>query len=155
MKGGILMADEPDDLDPDDEAEPQGEMFPAGVLDGDGRTLKTLIRPGLPVELTCSIGKAEVPLRGGLPDPDKPVRALVTAVFHKAEPIAIRDPDAPKVTGWKLRAHMRADFVETVPGTDQGLIEQRFRALLEVDANAAAGLLDSLQKMASEVLATA
>jgi hypothetical protein len=148
------MADD-NGTEPEEVEEAQGEMFPAGVLEGEGKTLRTLIKPGLPVELTCSIGKSEVPLRGGLPDPDKAVRVLVTAIFQKAEPIAQRDPDAVKVTGWKLRAHMRAVYVETVSPSDEGLIEQRFRAMLEVDPSAAAKLLDGLQKLAGESLVTA
>jgi hypothetical protein len=143
---------EPEELDP---VEAQGEMFPDGALDGDGKSLRTLVKPGLVNETTCSIGKAEVPLRGGLPDPDKQVRALVTAVFHKTEVIATRDPDAPKVTGWKTRVSLRSEFVETVPATDEDLITQRFKAMLEVDPNAAARLLDDLQKVASGSLVTA
>lgn len=149
------MADEPDDLEPDDEAGEQGEMFPDGFVEGGTKSLRTLIKPGLTNELTCSIGKAEVPMRGGLPDPDRPVRVLVTAVFHKAEEIAARDPDTPKVASWKTRVSLRSEYVETVPDTDEGLITQRFTAMLEADPNAAAGLLDELQKLTAGALQTA
>jgi hypothetical protein len=149
------MADEIDGTDGD--GTEQGEMFPNGTLEGEGKTLKTLVKPGQAVETTISIGKAEVPLRNGMPDPDKPMRALVTGIFQSCKPTARREDagNPVKVTGWKLAVHLRADFVEAVPFDDAGLIAQRFRAMLEVEPSAAGRLLEQLQALASEALTVA
>src|SRR4051794_4660230 len=54
------------------EEEPtEDELFPLGSIEGDPKvTLKNLIKSGKPIEYTVSMRSAEVPLRGGLPDPD-------------------------------------------------------------------------------------
>lgn len=87
------------------------EMFPMGILDGDPKvTLGKLIRRGAEVEYTVSLGSAEVPLRGGLPDPETYMRLFVTAELQKVEVVAKRvDGD---VSTWKVRAKMRPTFVE-------------------------------------------
>jgi len=150
------MAD--DEQDPDEIPEgAQGEMFEMGSLEGEGKTLKTLIKAGQGVETTVALSRAEVPLRNGLPDPDKPIRALVTGVFQSAKELAKREDagNPMKVTGWKLAVGLRADYVEAVPSTDEGLITQRFRAMLEVEPAAAGRLLEQLQALASEALTVA
>lgn len=133
----------------------QGEMFPEGILAGDKKTLRSLIKPGQAVETTVALSRAEVPLRDGLPDPDKPVRVLVTARFHKCEPIAKREGDAEKVSSWKLRVHLKSAHCESVAATDDELIRQRFAVLLEQSPTAAGELLDQLRAAASEALVTA
>jgi len=140
-----------------DPEEAQGEMFPAGSLEGEGKSLKTLHKPGQAVETTVALSRAEVPLRNGLPDPDRPVRALVTGVFQSAKTLAKReDAGNPiKVTGWKLTANLRADYVEAVPGDDEGLILQRFRAMLEVDPAGAGRLAEQINAMVGESLTVA
>jgi hypothetical protein len=147
------MADE--DGQPDEDG--QEELFPQGSLTGGKTTLKTLVKTGQGHKLRVALSRMEVPLRGGLPDPDRQVRALVTGVFQKEETLAERDdPGNPlKVTGWKTTAKLRVEYVEHVPDDDAGLIEQRFRAMLEVEPRAAAELLDRLKVMASEQLALA
>ena len=94
--------------------EPEQETFPMGIVDPEHRkTLKTLIASGQPVEMTVSMQSAEVPLRGGLPDPNRLHRFLVTTRFHKAEPIAVYDPDdETKIKSWKLRVTLKPRFVE-------------------------------------------
>lgn len=135
----------------------QGEMFPNGTLEGEGKTLKTLVKPGQAVETTVALSRAEVPLRNGMPDPDRPVRALVTGVFQKATELAKREDSGNpmKVTGWKLAVGMRVEYVEAVPADDGGLILQRFRAMLEVDPSGAGRLGDEIAKLLQEALATA
>jgi hypothetical protein len=149
------MADEIDGAD--EEGTEQGEMFPNGTLEGEGKSLKTLHKPGQAIELTVALSRAEVPLRNGLPDPDRPMRALVTGVFQKATTLAKREDagNPMKVTGWKLAAAMRVEYVEAVPAEDSGLIEQRFRAMLEVDPAGAGRLLEQLQALASASLTVA
>jgi hypothetical protein len=152
------MADETVNNDaPDDKEGEQAEMFPNGTLEGEGKTLKTLVKPGQDVQTTVALSRAEVPLRNGLPDPDKPVRALVTGIFQSVKPTAKREDagNAMKVTGWKIAVSLRADYVEAVPATDEGLITQRFRAMLEVDPAGAGRLLEQLQGLTSESLALA
>jgi hypothetical protein len=126
------MADEPED--PPEGGE-QEELFPQGSLTGGKTTLKTLVKTGQGHKLRVALSRMEVPLRGGLPDPDRQVRALVTGIFQKEETLAERDdPGNPlKVTGWKTTAKLRVEYVEHIPDDDAGLIEQRFKAMLEVE----------------------
>jgi hypothetical protein len=142
------MADEIDGAD--EQGTEQGEMFPS-------RTLKTLVKAGQAVETTVALSRAEIPLRNGLPDPDKPTRALVMGVFQSAKTLARREDDGNpmKVTGWKLTANLRVDYVEAIPADDAGLITQRFRTMLEVEPGAAGRLLEQLQALASEALTVA
>lgn len=107
----------PPEADGDDEPpEEAQEEFPMGLFEpSDAKTIKTLIASGLPVELTVSLGAAEIPLRGGIPDPNKLHRLLITSRFHKAEPIAQYDSDDDtKIVGWKIRVHMKSRHVEVV-----------------------------------------
>lgn len=92
--------------------------FPSGVVDAGSntKTLKTLIRAGLPVELTVSLRSAEVPLRGGIPDPDALTRLMVTAELAQVVPVPVREDvgGVRKTVGWKVRAVLRPTFVEAV-----------------------------------------
>jgi hypothetical protein len=93
------------------EAGEQVEAFPMGSLEGDGKTLKNIIKSGLPVELTVSMRAAEVPIRGGgLPDPDSLQRCFVTAEVAKYEPVPVRDDG--KIVSWKIRCVLRPTYVE-------------------------------------------
>lgn len=100
--------------------EPEDDQleFPSGVVDAGSntKTLKTLIRGGLPVELTVSLRSAEVPLRGGIPDPDSLTRLLVTAELAQVVPVPVREDvgGVRKTVGWKVRAVLRPTFVEAV-----------------------------------------
>lgn len=105
--GGRSVADRAEDGDGED----QEEMFPLGSLEGDPKkTLKNLIRAGLPIEYTVSLRSAEVPLRGGLPDPDAFHRLFVNSVVEKVETVALREEN--KIVGWKVRAILRPIFVQ-------------------------------------------
>lgn len=101
------------DADGDDQLE-----FPEGVVDAgsSGKTLKSLIRAGLPLELTVSMRSAEVPLRGGIPDPDSLHRLMVTAELAQVVPVPVREDvgGVRKVVGWKVRAVLRPTYVEAV-----------------------------------------
>lgn len=96
--------------------------FPSGVVDAgtNTKTLKTLIRAGLPVELTVSMRSAEVPLRGGIPDPDALMRLMVTAELAQVVPVPVREDvgGVRKTVGWKVRAVLRPTFVEAVVDAD-------------------------------------
>jgi hypothetical protein len=94
----------------------QEELFPLGTLEGDKKTLAQIIRKGLPVETTVSLMSAEVPLRGGLPDPDKLHRALITAEVAKLTPVPVREDG--KIVSWKVRVSLRPTYVEAVEGQE-------------------------------------
>lgn len=129
----------------DDEPEP--ELFPMGSVEGDAKTLKTLIRAGQSVKQTVSIGRAEVPLTGtGLLDPDKEGMLLVSYEVAGYEPVPEREGErheGKRVVGWKLRTNLRAIHVERVNG-EEGAIEANFAALLDADEERAGALLDRL-----------
>lgn len=95
----------------DDDGE-QAELFPIGSLEGDPRrTLKNLLRAGLPVEYTCSLMSAEVPLRGGLLDIESSGEVLVTWEPAKLEVVPDRDAELGKVVGVKVRQKLRPVYV--------------------------------------------
>ena len=132
-------------------AEPEQETFPAGLFEPkDTKTLKTLVASGLPVATTVSMGKAEVPLRGGLPDPNRLHRALVTARFHKAEPIAEYDSDEEtKVVAWKVRVTLKPRFVEVVDSVVSVTPEQAAALVAAVGDKVPAALDDLMQELAT------
>jgi hypothetical protein len=95
--------------DPDD----MPDEFPQGVIEPSAaKKLGQLIRAGLPVELSVSMMSASIPLRGGLPDPEKQHRFVVTTQFHKAEPVAVWEDGL--LASWKVRVHLRPVYVEAV-----------------------------------------
>jgi len=134
--------------------EPQAEMFPAGVLDGDAKTLKTLIRSGLPVETTIAMRSAEVPNRGGLLDPERSGKVLVTFEPDKYDVVPVREgePGNKRIASWKVRQMIRPTYVEGVDAAT-GDIEAAFEVLLDGDPNAAGALLDRLQDRARAAIA--
>jgi hypothetical protein len=133
------------------------ELFPVGAVDGDGVSLKQLVKPGHKVETTAALSRAEVPLRNGLPDPSRRLRMLVTGIPGKVHSLPLREDDGKPeaVTGWKLAQDVRVDHVENVPLTERELILNRFAAIVDESPSAAGGLLDDLQKVLAETLATA
>lgn len=92
--------------DPDD----QEELFEHGSLDGDGIDLKSLIKPGLPVEYTKSLLKGEVPGRKGLTNPNGERRAIVT--HELAEVVVVIKREDGEIVGYKIREKLRPTFVE-------------------------------------------
>lgn len=107
--------DQADDLDPLEQA----ELFPKGVLDTDGKIqLKNLIRANESVEITASLMTAEVPLRGGLVDPRKEGKVIVSFEAAKYIPVPQRkgEPGDKQLTGWKIRCQLRPTYVEPIEG---------------------------------------
>lgn len=150
------MTDEPqtdEQLAPD---ETEAEMFPAGSLDGESITPQQLIKRGTPTEVTVSIGKAEVPLKSGMIDPNKMGRALVSYSFPKNEDVPHFEGEgsARKITRWKIRTHLTAVYVE--PANDEAdLIRSEFAALMALDGQAARNLVAELKEMATGIRAVA
>lgn len=134
--------------------EQQGDLFPMGILDGDQKTLATLFKKGLPTTVTVSMGTAEVPMRDGLPDPDRLARLAVTCEVANYVPIPQREErqGERKIVGLKVRANLRPVHVEQLrSGEDE--VQGAYALLLSEDPNAAATLLDRLSAMTAEALA--
>ena len=124
----------------------QVELFPAGTIAGDGKTLKTLIRANQAQEITTSMMSAEVPTpRGGLLDPERQGMLLVTYDWRSVPPVAVREgePGDRRIVSWKLRQQVRPVHIEQVHG-EAGVIEANFAALLEADPEAARDLFARL-----------
>lgn len=138
--------------EPDEE---QPELFPQGSIEGDAKTLKTLIKAGLPVEQTVAMGSAEVPISsGGLIDPEKEGMLLVTYEAAGYKPVPVREGErheGKRVKGWKIRTYLRPIHVERVNG-EAGAIEANFAALLDADEAEAGALLDRLSARTSSKL---
>lgn len=132
------------------------QLFEDGVLDGDGVTPQNLIRKGLPVELTCSLSRAEVPLRTSLPNPGRYGRAIVTYLPAPAHAVPVRqDPaDAAKVTSWKVRQDLRVTHVRDA-NDSEALIAEEFETLLTDAPEKASALLDRLGAWTTEALGAA
>lgn len=130
--------------------EEAAELFPTGSLEGEGPSPQTLVKKGLPLELTVSLSRAEVPLRGGLLDPNRYGRLLVTYLPGKVEEVPVRDDenDPARVTGWKLRQHVRATYVEAAADVP-ALIRAQFEQLAQAEPAAAGRLLDQLRELAA------
>lgn len=130
------------------------ELFPAGSLVGDSITPQTLVKKGLPVELKVSLTRAEVPIKdGGLFDPNKYTRALVTVLPGPATETPKRDDrnDGAKVTGWKIAQELRVTYV--TPADDAGaLVLAEFEALLATEPERAAELAEKIVGLTAEAL---
>lgn len=111
LAGRRSLADRAADGENGHDEQTEEELFPLGSIEGDPKTtLKNLIKSGKPIEYTVSMRSAEVPLRGGLPDPDAFHRIFVNSVLEKVETVALREEN--KVVGWKVRAVLRPVFVQ-------------------------------------------
>jgi len=139
----------------DADAADDAELFPLGSLEGDETTLAQLIKPGHTVEVTVSMGTAEVPSpRGGLLDPANEGMVLVTFEVAGYTPVPVRRGDrvsGKEITGWKLRQNLRPIHVERVQG-EAGAIEAAFADLLRADEAAASSLLDRMRDRADKAL---
>lgn len=129
--------------DPIDDPE---SLFPDGFMDGDEWNLDRVRKSKLPIEVTVSLSKAEVPLRGGLPDPGKVGRLSVRTGGGKFETIPIYEDE--EIIGWKIRAHRRAMYVEPMGDPDE-VIRLEFERLMMSDRQSAAVLADELVRLAS------
>ena len=130
------------------------ELFPLGSLEGDERTLGNLTR-GKPTEVTVSLSKAEVPLRGGLLDPSKLSRAVITYEPAKYVEVPIREqqPDGSrKIVSWKIRNVTRAVYAEALPDDPGDLARWALARLIAADPQAAARFADQVQEMVAEYM---
>ena len=134
--------------EPEEEAP---ELFPLGTLEGDSKSLKTLIKPGLPVKTTVSMRKAEVPSSGGLLDPEREGMVLVTYALDGVQVVPTREGETGnrRIVGWKTRQVIRPIYVERVDG-EAGTIEAAFAGLLKADPQSAGALLDRLRDRMSD-----
>lgn len=133
--------------------EDEGTLFPAGSFEGDRVTAQALVTRGTGTVTTVALSRAEVPSKGGLLNPNKSGRVLVSYAPGKVEYVPQRD-EAQRIESWKLRQHLRATFV--VDANDEaGLIRSEFANLVRLDVRAAAELLDEMQGVVSEELAKA
>lgn len=121
-------------------------LFPDGYFEGDPWLLTQIHKERLPVEVTVSLSRAEVPVRAGIPDPRKAGRVIVSHEVAKYEPVPIREEGM--IVGWKIRAHLRAIHVEPM-GEVPEAIEREFERLMMTDRQAAALLADRLVRLAS------
>jgi hypothetical protein len=125
----------------------QETLFPEGVLDGDKRTLANLLKKGLPVEVVCVMTAMEVPLRDGLPDPDKLARYAIT-VEHRGARVKYKREKQPdgsrKIVGYTLVAETRPVYAETL-GMGEDAMERSYEQLLAVDPVRAGATLDRLK----------
>lgn len=147
------MTDQTNDADADPPPT-ESELFPNGSLAGDAVTPQTLVKRGLPVEVTVSLSKAEVPTTGGLLDPSKAGRVLVSYLPATVHEVPQREGDEDTLVGWKLRQDLRATFVEDA-NDEAALIRKEFAALIQLDGTAAKALLAELRDMATGIRAVA
>jgi hypothetical protein len=137
-----------------DDGDGQLEAFPMGSVEGDAKvTLRTLVKSGDATEFTASMRAAEVPLRGGLVDPRKPGRALVTYEVAKIDVVAVREDG--ELVGWKQRASLRPTYVEPIGATDADLIAHYFGEILAASPSEGGALADRIAAMAREALQAA
>jgi hypothetical protein len=130
------------------------ELFPLGSLEGDGVTLKTIVKPSEKVETTVAMMSAEVPSSGGLLDPRREGMLLVTYELAQAPLVPKREGDRARgkqIVGWKIRQQVRPIFVEQVSG-EAGALEANFAALLAEDPAKAGALLDRMRERAEAAL---
>lgn len=140
-----------------DDGEPtEAELFPVGSVEGDSVTPQTLVKRGLPVEVTVALMMAEVPTKTGLLDPNKSGRVLVSYVPANVVDVPVRDnaatsADRYSVKSWKLRQFLRPTFV--ADANDEAIVARNaFAALLATKPAAAGALLTELREMAEAEL---
>ena len=126
----------------DDEPE---ELFPLGSLEGDELTPSKIIKKGQAVEVTVSIGSAEVPMpSGGLLDPERTGKVLVSYAFSKQTQVPLRDGE--QITGWKIRQELRATHVRSA-NDPVALIRAEYENVLARDEAGAGRLLEELKQL--------
>jgi hypothetical protein len=123
-------------------------------VSGDDVQLKNLVKSGHTVTTSAALSRAKVPLRGGLPDPNRRMRMLIVGVPAKLHSLPVRENEAKptEVTGWDLTQDVRVDHVENVPLTESELVRNRFRALMDESPAAAGALHEELGAMLASEL---
>jgi hypothetical protein len=129
-----------------DEALGKGEQaeFPLGTIEGDAKTVKNLIKSGLPITVEASLTSAKVPMTGGLADPDKAGRVMVSheAAKYLLIPQREGEPGSKKIVGWTIRCQLRSTYVE--PGAAFYSREQVLTILERVGISRSADVVPSL-----------
>jgi hypothetical protein len=99
-----------------DDTEPEEELFPLGSLTGDPAvTLKNLLKPRVPVEISASMGTAAVPIKGsGFFDPEAEVTLLVRVLPGGPVPVATRKKGDEKsqIEKWRITQPLTPIFVQ-------------------------------------------
>lgn len=132
----------------------QEQLFPEGVLDGDKKTLANIMKKNLPVEVVCVMTQMEVPLRDGLPDPDKQARFAITVEpsGSNLKYVRERQPDGTrKVVGYKIVANVRPVFAEPL-GMEEEAMTRSFEQLMGIDPKRAGKQLDALKDRFVEMM---
>lgn len=124
------------------------QLFPMGSIEGDGVTLKTLIKAGKENKLTVKIKATRVPSGSGLADPEKDRVLLVTCEPGKVESVPHKEEG--RVVRYTTVQVYEPIFVEGVQRGDAGRLEAAFGQLLANDPDAAAKALDRMQAAASK-----
>ena len=92
------------------------ELFPLGSLEGDSAvTLKTLLKPRVPVEISASMGTAAVPIKGsGFFDPEQEITLLVRVLPGGPVPVATRKKgdEKAKIEKWRVTQPLTPIYVQ-------------------------------------------
>lgn len=124
------------------------EMFPLGVLEGDPWNLDMVRKSKKPVEVTVALSRAEVPMRDGLPDPNKSGRVAASHETAKYEVVPVKEeqPDGEKIlVSWKIRVNLRVTYVEQM-GDTESVVKREFERLTSEDVQRAAEVADELRQ---------
>lgn len=100
-----------------EEPEPTDEeLFPLGSLDGDPKvTLKNLLNPRVPTEISASMGTAAVPIKGaGFFDPEREITLLVRVLPGGPVPVATRrkGDEKHKIEKWRVTQPLTPIYVQ-------------------------------------------
>lgn len=100
----------------EDENTPDEELFPLGSLEGDPTvTLKNLLKPRTPVEVSASMGTAAVPIKGnGFFDPEQEITLLVRVLPGGPVPVATRKKGDEKasIEKWRITQPLTPIYVQ-------------------------------------------
>jgi hypothetical protein len=127
------------------------ELFPRGVVEGDGKGIDVIFRRHrTKVETTVVLSRAEVPLRGGLLEVDTPVHLLVRGEVSHYVPKPTRSADG-RQDGWHVQTVLKSAYVEAL-GDKPSAILALFKDLVEQNPQDAAAALDLLQRTMADHL---
>lgn len=138
-----------------DDGHDELEMFPVGSIAGEGPSPQSLVNKGLPIELTVSMSRAEVPMTGqGLLDPNEGGRLLVSILPGKVDYVPVReDKDDPdRVSKWKIRQNVRVTYTQQVADIPS-LIRSLYEELAAGSRSDAEHLLQQLHDLTGKALA--
>jgi hypothetical protein len=117
---GTSLAERAADGEPAGEDDDEQELFKLGSLEGDPKvTLKNLLRPGVAVEPSASMGTAAVPIKGsGFFDPEQEITLLVRVLPGGPVPVATRKKgdEKHKIEKWRVTQPLTPIFVQEASG---------------------------------------